>query len=263
MPKFHIKRVIFCSFVAYASIIMAFGERAAIFAQKFSQEETGAGIAAKDKNYLQIMSGGGYSLVKSVSLEIINHEYAVLENLDQASRSLGLYRLPAKGEFSLNQRLGARTFEKGYKEARVYAGNGMHVSEMGGGICMVSTILYRLFLYSGLEILERHPHMHPVAYSVTGLDATINWKYKDLKVRNDSDYPFAFFIYRQGRVLYANLFSPKPENITIEIKRKTERATIPGRKRNGYRIRTERLFWKDGSLIKKDLISIDAVNEIN
>jgi vancomycin resistance protein YoaR len=59
----------------------------------------------------------------------------------------------------------------------------------GGCLCQVSSTLFNAFLLAGFSIGERHRHYQPVSYVPLGLDATIKYGKKDLKMRNP--YPFA------------------------------------------------------------------------
>ncbi len=99
-------------------------------------------------------------------------------------------RLIAPDEvFSLNEALYPITWEKGYRYAPVISG-GYLVMGLGGGLCQVATTLYRAALYSGLEIVERHPHLWRVEYyeqdAPPGFDATIFQGGSDLRFRNNT-----------------------------------------------------------------------------
>ena len=101
-------------------------------------------------------------------------------------------RLVAPGEvFSLNEALYPITWEKGYRYAPVISG-GYLVMGLGGGLCQVATTLYRAALYSGLEIVERHPHLWRVEYyeqdAPPGFDATISQGGPDLRFRNNTGH---------------------------------------------------------------------------
>lgn len=98
----------------------------------------------------------------------------------------GLVLQPGE-EFSYNETLGERTKANGWLPAPAYSGVKL-VDSPGGGICQVSSTLYLCSLYSELTVLERTNHGFPVSYIPIGLDATVNWGFTDLKLRND--YPF-------------------------------------------------------------------------
>jgi vancomycin resistance protein YoaR len=62
---------------------------------------------------------------------------------------------------------------------------------IGGGICQVSTTLFRAAFWAGLPVLERHDHAYAVPYYTQGgypdgFDATIYSPQLDLKFRNDT-----------------------------------------------------------------------------
>lgn len=114
-----------------------------------------------------------------------------ITNLELACKALdGLILQPGE-EFSYNDTLGERTAEKGYQPAPAYSGTTL-VDSLGGGICQVSSTLYLASVYAELTILERVNHGYPVHYIPYGMDATVNWGFTDLKMRNDSDLPVKF-----------------------------------------------------------------------
>ncbi len=89
-------------------------------------------------------------------------------------------------EFSFNQTLGAIDASSGYLPELVIKG-GKIIPEYGGGLCQVSTTLFRAAVASGLAILERHPHSIPVRYyNPQGFDAAIYPGVSDLKFKNDT-----------------------------------------------------------------------------
>jgi len=61
---------------------------------------------------------------------------------------------------------------------------------VGGGVCQVSTTLFRAAFWTGLPIVERAPHGYRVAYyeqgAAAGLDATVFQPSPDLKFLNDT-----------------------------------------------------------------------------
>ena len=86
--------------------------------------------------------------------------------------------------------------ENGYYLAGSYE-NGTVVSSYGGGICQVSSTLYNAALAAEMDIVERSAHSMIVTYLEPSKDAAISGTYKDLKFKNNSEYP----IYIEG---YAN-----------------------------------------------------------
>lgn len=114
-----------------------------------------------------------------------------------ASRFHGV--LVAPGEtFSMATQLGDISLDNGYAEAMIILG-GRTIKGVGGGVCQVSTTLFRAAFFAGLPIVERHPHAYRVYYyekvggnriddSLAGLDATVFVPLVDFKFRNDTQY---------------------------------------------------------------------------
>lgn len=98
--------------------------------------------------------------------------------------------LIAPGEvFSFAKALGDVSSFTGYKQAYVIE-NGRTVLGDGGGVCQVSTTLFRAALNAGLPIIERNPHAYRVSYyeldSGPGVDAAVYVPSVDLKFKNDT-----------------------------------------------------------------------------
>jgi len=105
-----------------------------------------------------------------------------------ASRLNGI--LVAPGEtLSFNNALGDVSFDTGYKEAYIIK-DGKTVLGDGGGVCQVSTTLFRAVLDAGLPVMERRAHAYRVGYyeqdSTVGFDATVYSPTTDFKFKNDT-----------------------------------------------------------------------------
>ncbi len=90
--------------------------------------------------------------------------------------------------FSFNNVVGQRTSQKGYLSANIYSSEGIS-SDIGGGICQVSSTLYNAALRANLSIVERNPHIYMVAYVPLGLDASVSYGTQDLKFANNTKWP--------------------------------------------------------------------------
>ncbi len=105
-----------------------------------------------------------------------------------ATRINGILVSPGE-TFSFNKALGDVSKFTGYKEAYVIQ-NGRTVLGDGGGVCQVSTTLFRSVLNAGLPIEERRAHAYRVGYyeqdSPPGIDATVFDPSPDFKFRNDT-----------------------------------------------------------------------------
>ncbi len=129
-------------------------------------------------------------------------------NLELASAKIdGTMLLPGE-EFSYNETVGERTEANGYKEAKVIAEYG-YTDGIGGGVCQPASNLYAASFYAGLDITERWTHRFRVKYMPPGLDATIDWGKKDLKIRNNTPFPVVFQMGKVGQgELLTRVYSP-------------------------------------------------------
>lgn len=162
-------------------------------------------ISTEEVNELGIneLIGRGTSKFKgSISSRIYNIGLA-------SSKFNGVLVSPGE-TFSFNQVLGDVSAFTGYKQAYVIK-DGRTVLGDGGGVCQVSTTLFRATLDAGLPIVERRSHSYRVAYyeqgSPPGLDATIYSPTTDLKFTNDTP----------GHLLIQTLFEPETVSLIFEI----------------------------------------------
>jgi len=121
-----------------------------------------------------------------------------------ASRLNGI--LIAPGEtFSFNQTVGEISAATGYKQAYVIK-SGRTVLDDGGGVCQVSTTIFRAALNAGLPIVQRTAHAYRVSYyeqgSGPGLDATVYAPSVDFKFKNNT--PAHILV--QSRVVGSSLY---------------------------------------------------------
>jgi len=89
-------------------------------------------------------------------------------------------------EFSFNNILGNVDENTGYQYELVIK-SGQTIPEYGGGLCQLSTTVFRAAILAGLPITERRPHSFPVKYyNPQGFDATIYPGVSDLRFVNDT-----------------------------------------------------------------------------
>lgn len=95
--------------------------------------------------------------------------------------------IPPGEIFSFNDKIGTISAYTGYKQAYVIE-KGKTVLGDGGGVCQVSTTLYRAALYAGLPIVERVAHAYRVGYyePPVGLDATVYDPSPNFRFKNDT-----------------------------------------------------------------------------
>ena len=112
-----------------------------------------------------------------------------------AERYHGL--LVAPGEtFSMGSVLGDVSLENGFAEALIIYG-GRTIKGVGGGVCQVSTTLFRTVFFAGYPVAERYSHAYRVSYyemdasgsvdtDFAGMDATVYFPLVDFKFVNDT-----------------------------------------------------------------------------
>ncbi|GAA5514338.1 hypothetical protein Dcar01_03093 [Deinococcus carri] len=127
-------------------------------------------------------------------------------------------RLVEGGVVSFNQMIGPVSTRAGYVTGLVIAGE-RTADGVGGGICQVSTTVFRALYAAGLPIRERQNHSYQVHYyDPQGLDATIYQPKLDLKFANDTGGALWFqadWDDRESR-LTINVFG-KARDFTVEV----------------------------------------------
>jgi vancomycin resistance protein YoaR len=135
-------------------------------------------------------------LVSEQTTYFYGSDAARIQNISaSAARFNGL--LVAPGEtFSAAKALGDISLDNGYAEAWIIYGD-QTIKSVGGGVCQVSTTLFRTVFFGGYPIVERYPHAYRVSYyeqnaqgknnsNLAGLDATVFVPVVDFKFTNDS-----------------------------------------------------------------------------
>lgn len=146
---------------------------------------------------------------------------ARVQNIEiAAAQFYGL--LVAPGEtFSMADALGNISLENGYAEALIIYGD-QTIQGVGGGVCQVSTTLFRAAFFAGYPIVERYAHAYRVGYyeydengyknpSYIGLDATVYVPIVDMKFTNDSPYWLLMetYLYKGSSSLVWKFYSTK------------------------------------------------------
>jgi vancomycin resistance protein YoaR len=121
-----------------------------------------------------------------------------VQNIQAAAAKFHGLMIPPGETFSMASAIGDITLDNGFAEALIIIG-GQTVKGVGGGVCQVSTTLFRTAFFSGFPIVERHAHAYRVYYyekvagnrintDLAGLDATVFVPIVDLKFTNDTPY---------------------------------------------------------------------------
>jgi vancomycin resistance protein YoaR len=141
---------------------------------------------------------GIVQLIASQTTYFYGSSEARIQNIvTAASQYHGL--LVAPGEtFSMGSVLGDVSLENGYAEALIIYG-GRTIKGVGGGVCQVSTTLFRTVFFAGFPVVERYSHAYRVSYyemdqsgsvdtEFAGMDATVYFPLVDFKFKNDTPY---------------------------------------------------------------------------
>jgi vancomycin resistance protein YoaR len=209
-----------------------------------------------------------------------------IQNIQAASaRYHGI--LVAPGEtFSMGQYLGDVSLENGFAEALIIYG-GRTIKGVGGGVCQVSTTLFRAVFFGGFPIVERYSHAYRVSYyemtasgsvdsSMAGMDATVYFPLVDFKFTNDTPYwllmetyvdvsartlSWKFYSTSEGRTVtwettgVTNVV-PAPEPV-FEVNQelsKNEMKQVDWAA-NGADVTVTRTVWRNGSVYLQDDIT--------
>jgi vancomycin resistance protein YoaR len=165
---------------------------------------------------------------------------ARLQNIKAASAKFHGLLVPPGETFSMGQYVGDISLDNGFAEAMIIY-NGQTIKGVGGGVCQVSSTLFRTLFLAGFPINERHPHAYRVYYyeqtvsgidpKWAGLDATVYFPLVDLKFTNDTphwilmetyfnpvDYSLTWKLYstKDGRSVDWN--TTGPQNIVSALK---------------------------------------------
>lgn len=198
-------------------------------------------------------------------------------NIEIATKALdGTIVMPGE-TFSFNDVVGPRTVERGYQEAGTYVGNKVEPG-IGGGICQVSTTLYRAAMKANLRSAERTNHSMVVGYAQPGLDATVSYGYLDYKFKNVYDFPIYIKGTTVGKIVTYTIYGDPValngktydmaneilETIPPETKIVPDN-TLPvgkeekdGNGMTGYKARSYQITYENGVEVKRDIVATDS-----
>jgi vancomycin resistance protein YoaR len=137
-------------------------------------------------------------LVSAETTYFYGSDSARINNIAIASAKFhGIFIAPGE-TFSMAEQLGDVSLDTGYSEAWIIFGD-RTIKGVGGGVCQVSTTLFRTVFFGGFPVVERHPHAYRVLYyeqnpngsnnpKLAGLDATVYVPLVDFKFTNDTDH---------------------------------------------------------------------------
>jgi len=162
---------------------------------------------------------GIVELVEERTTYFYGSDAARVQNIETAAAQFHGLLIPPGATFSMAQALGNISLENGYAEALIIYG-GQTIQGVGGGVCQVSTTLFRTAFFAGFPIVERHAHAYRVSYyeydpgrirnpQWAGFDATVYVPIVDLKFTNDTDHWLLMetYVYRGSEALTWKFYS--------------------------------------------------------
>ena len=107
--------------------------------------------------------------------------------------------------FSYWRLIGKPTRRKGYRDGMVLF-LGRIGSDVGGGLCQLSNLIFWMTLHTPLTVVERYRHSHDVFPDTNrtqpfGSGATCAYPHRDLMIRNDTEQPFQLCVQVGKQVL--------------------------------------------------------------
>ena len=141
---------------------------------------------------------GVTELVSSQTTYFYGSSAERIQNIQAASSRFHGLLIPPGSTFSMVSELGDISLDTGYAEALIIYGD-RTIKGVGGGVCQVSTTLFRTVFFGGFPVVERYSHAYRVYYyelnasggkneKMAGLDATVYAPLIDFKFTNDTPY---------------------------------------------------------------------------
>ncbi len=202
-------------------------------------------------------------------------------NIKLALSSLNGLAVAPEERISFNNTVGARTRERGYKEAKIII-EGEYVSGVGGGVCQVSTTLYNALLLSDIQVLRRAPHSLLSSYVSPSFDAMVNSSSGDLVFYNNTGHTLYLSAYAEKERAVIKFYgapndyeivrkseiisqTPRPEKIFIDREGKYADKVIYdtdiyilSQGSDGMVSKGKLLYYKDNKLIKVKELARDT-----
>ncbi len=136
-------------------------------------------VAAED-----LANAGALDLVARGTTKFAGSSKARVKNIEVAASKFVGVVIPRDGVFSFNKYVGDVTAANGFEDSLIIAGDRTAVG-VGGGVCQVSTTIFRASFFGGFPTVERWSHGYVVGwYGPPGIDATVYTPKVDLKFKN-------------------------------------------------------------------------------
>ena len=195
----------------------------------------------------QLVSEQSTSFAGSTAERITNIQAA-------AAKFQGLMVAPG-ATFSFGDNLGDVSLETGFAEALIIYG-GRTIRGVGGGVCQVSTTVFRAAYFGGFPIVERYSHAYRVGYyergpgwKGPGLDATVYTPLVDFKFTNDTPYWLLMEVYVDpGAGLITWKFYSTSDGRTVQVSQADVQNVVPA---------PEPLYEEDATLPSGTIKQVD------
>ena len=169
---------------------------------------------------------GQPEVIASFATSIEDQDESVRHNIRLACSKLNGRVIPPKSILSFNETVGEGSIRNGYRSGAVlYRDEVRH--EPGGGLCQVSSTLFNALLAAGCSITERHRHYQPVTYVPPGLDATIKYGKKDLRMLNPYEQRLFIDATMDGKSLAIRIRAESPPPFRYELVAEEEESEHP------------------------------------
>lgn len=171
-----------------------------------------------------LAQSNNFGIEELIGEGVSNYTHSIpgrIHNVILAASKFNGVLIPKGKTLSFNDTVGDISASTGYQPAYIIK-EGKTVLGDGGGVCQVSTTLFRAALNAGLPIPERYAHAYRVSYyendSKPGLDATVFAPSVDLKIENNT--PAAILVQTEvdedKMLLYFRLYGKK-DNRKVEV----------------------------------------------
>lgn len=232
------------------------------------------GFCHAESGCINCSSYGGSKKISTFSTSFSSSSEGRAHNVMLAASNYTWFEVKPGEEMSFNSVVGARTAERGYRNARVI-NNGVYVDGIGGGVCQVSSTLYCAWVRAGLGVKYVQGHSLPSSYCDMSQDATVS-EAIDLILINDSENSVFINGYTVDRKLIFDIFGATPE---YKVKLRTQiLGTIPAgedveyvdslpdgemskvitQPKDGYRTCLVAEYYKDGKLCESKILRKDS-----
>ena len=151
------------------------------------------------------------AILKTFSTTLNPNKVGRTTNVRIASKAIDGTVLKSGETFSLNDTVGERTPQRGYKKAIIFVDQQLEPG-YGGGVSQITGTLFNAALLAGLPIVTYRVHTRPVDYLPLGRDATVSWGNFDMKFKNNTGAPIFISYKLSGDTLTARLFGKKTGN---------------------------------------------------